>query len=30
MSDMFYGCSNELVNKIKTKYKNIKKEAFEK
>ena len=28
MRSMFYGCSNELLMKIKTKYKNIKEEAF--
>ena len=28
MNSMFYGCSNDLVMKIKTQYKNIKKEAF--
>ena len=26
---MFSGCSNELITKIKTQYKNIKEEAFE-
>ena len=28
MECMFYGCSNELKNKIKSDYKNIKEEAF--
>ena len=27
---MFYGCSNELIVKIKAQYKNIKDEAFQK
>ena len=30
MKGMFYGCSNDLIMKIKTQYKNIKKEAFKK
>ena len=30
MGGMFNRCSNELIMKIKTQYKNIKKEAFEK
>ena len=29
MNSMFYGCSNDLIMKIKTQYKNIKEEAFE-
>ena len=29
MGGMFSGCSNELINKIKTKYNNIKEEAFQ-
>ena len=29
MNDMFSGCSNDLIMKIKTQYKNIKDEAFE-
>ena len=29
MYDMFSGCSNDLIMKIKTQYKNIKEEAFE-
>ena len=29
MNSMFSGCSNDLIMKIKTKYKNIKEEAFE-
>ena len=29
MSSMFWGCSNELIMKIKTQYENIKEEAFE-
>ena len=28
MHGMFFGCSNDLIMKIKTQYKNIKKEAF--
>ena len=28
MKNMFYGCSKELIMKIKTYYKNIKEEAF--
>ena len=28
MRYMFYGCSDELIMKIKTQYKNIKEEAF--
>ena len=28
MGAMFYGCSNELIRKIKIQYKNIKEEAF--
>ena len=28
MECMFYGCSNDLIMKIKTQYKNIKEEAF--
>ena len=29
MNEMFYGCSRELIMKIKKQYKNIKEEAFE-
>ena len=29
MKNMFFGCSKELIMKIKTRYKNIKEEAFE-
>ena len=29
MRRMFYGCSNDLIMKIKTQYKNIRKEAFQ-
>ena len=29
MEFMFNGCSNELIMKIKTQYKNVKEEAFE-
>ena len=29
ISGMFYGCSNEIRMKIKSKFKNIKEEAFE-
>ena len=29
MNGMFSGCSNDLIIKIKTQYKNIKEEAFE-
>ena len=28
MNNMFYGCSKELIIKIKSQYKNLKKEAF--
>ena len=28
MNAMFYGCSNDLIMKIKTQYKNIKEAAF--
>ena len=28
MKRMFYGCPNDLIMKIKTRYKNIKEEAF--
>ena len=28
MKGMFYGCSNDLIMKIKNQYKNIKEEAF--
>ena len=30
MHEMFSGCPNDLIMKIKTRYKNIKEEAFEK
>ena len=28
MSGMFYGCSEQFINKIRNQYKNIKEEAF--
>jgi hypothetical protein len=28
MSEMFFGCQNELIKKIKMKYKNIRESAF--
>ena len=28
MDDMFYGCSEELKNKIRSQYKNLRNEAF--